>query len=261
MHSMTGRRAAIILALLGLLAWAAPASAITFGEPDGNRHPYVGGLVVQIDDEIIGLCTGTLVAERVFVTAAHCILGGLAFGAEPGSFGVIFDEVFAETSTIWWGDETVHPFAFSGGHNNVYDVAVLQLDANPGITPRALLPTAQLLDGLNLRAQRFEAVGYGAIRDDKRGGPHALGPGGRRMLVEQGYLSRTSSWLTLSMNPSTGNGGTCFGDSGGPHFLAGTRTIVSVTVTGDAVCRATDTTYRLDTAFARDFLDDFVAVP
>ena len=31
--------------------------------------------------------------------------------------------------------------------------------------------------------------------------------------------------------------------------------IVSVTVTGDAVCRATDTTYRIDTPWARDFLE------
>ena len=65
------------------------------------------------------------------------------------------------------------------------------------------------------------------------------------------------------MNPSTGSGGTCYGDSGGPHFLGGTSSnlIVSVTVTGDSVCKATDKTYRLDTATARGFLDDFVAVP
>jgi hypothetical protein len=37
--------------------------------------------------------------------------------------------------------------------------------------------------------------------------------------------------------------------------------IVSITVTGDAMCRATDKTYRLDTPAARDFLDDFVALP
>lgn len=261
MRSFTGRRVATILALLGLVTWTAPASAITFGEPDGNGHPYVGMLVIEVDDEILGICSGSLVANQVFVTAAHCILGGLAFGAEPGSFGVIFDEVPGEASTIWWGDETVHPLAFSGGRNNVFDIAVLELDASPGITPHAQLPTAQLVDGLNLRSQRFEAVGYGAIRDDKRGGPHALEAGSGRLVVEQGYLSSTSSWLTLSMNPSTGNGGTCFGDSGGPHLLAGTRTIVSLTVTGDRWCRATDATYRLDTPFAREFLDDFVTLP
>jgi hypothetical protein len=63
------------------------------------------------------------------------------------------------------------------------------------------------------------------------------------------------------MNPSTGSGGTCYGDSGGPHFLRDTSTIVSTTITGDAQCRATDTTYRLDTRSARNFLDDFVTLP
>jgi hypothetical protein len=37
--------------------------------------------------------------------------------------------------------------------------------------------------------------------------------------------------------------------------------IVSITITGDAWCRASDKTYRLDTASARDFLDDFVTLP
>lgn len=65
------------------------------------------------------------------------------------------------------------------------------------------------------------------------------------------------------MQPSTGDGGTCYGDSGGPHFLGGvdSNLIVSITVTGDAMCRATDKTYRIDTASARAFLDDFVSVP
>jgi hypothetical protein len=59
--------------------------------------------------------------------------------------------------------------------------------------------------------------------------------------------------------------GTCYGDSGGPHFVGAgaseTNMVVSVTVTGDAWCRATDKTYRLDTASARDFLGDFVVLP
>jgi secreted trypsin-like serine protease len=71
------------------------------------------------------------------------------------------------------------------------------------------------------------------------------------------------AWLLLSMNPSTGSGGTCYGDSGGPHFLGGvdSNLIVSITITGDAWCRATDKTYRLDTPAARAFLDDFVRLP
>jgi secreted trypsin-like serine protease len=68
--------------------------------------------------------------------------------------------------------------------------------------------------------------------------------------------------MTLSQQPSTGDGGTCFGDSGGPHFLGGVSSnlIVSVTVTGDAMCRATDKTYRIDTPWSGDFLEQFQGV-
>jgi secreted trypsin-like serine protease len=65
------------------------------------------------------------------------------------------------------------------------------------------------------------------------------------------------------MNDAKGDGGTCYGDSGGPHFLGGVESnlIVSITVTGDAVCKATDKTYRMDIDSARDFLEDFVPLP
>jgi len=71
------------------------------------------------------------------------------------------------------------------------------------------------------------------------------------------------AWLNLAENPSIGSGGTCFGDSGGPHFLGGVESNleVALTVTGDAVCRATDKDYRLDTPTARDFLSGFVTLP
>jgi hypothetical protein len=76
-------------------------------------------------------------------------------------------------------------------------------------------------------------------------------------------LSLTDAWFTLSMNEATGNGGTCFGDSGGPHFLGGetSNLVVSLTVSGDAVCKATDKTYRVDTEPAREFLSQFVDLP
>jgi secreted trypsin-like serine protease len=63
------------------------------------------------------------------------------------------------------------------------------------------------------------------------------------------------------MNPSTGNGGTCYGDSGGPHLIAGTDVVVAVTTTGDSMCRATDVDYRLDTESARSYLAQFVDLP
>ncbi len=63
------------------------------------------------------------------------------------------------------------------------------------------------------------------------------------------------------MNPSTGSGGTCYGDSGGPHFLGSTNLVVSITVTGDRFCRSSDVTYRTDTASARAFLETSSTCP
>ena len=62
----------------------------------------------------------------------------------------------------------------------------------------------------------------------------------------------TKIWLKLTMNPLKGSGGTCFGDSGGPHFAGtGGQTypgkVVALTVGGDGACRSTDVDYRLDT--------------
>ena len=37
--------------------------------------------------------------------------------------------------------------------------------------------------------------------------------------------------------------------------------MVSLTVTGDVNCRATDVTYRLDNPSARNYLVDFVTLP
>ena len=58
------------------------------------------------------------------------------------------------------------------------------------------------------------------------------------------------------MNLATGNGGTCYGDSGGPHFLG--DVVVAVTVTGDAPCKATDKSYRVDTSEAHEFLAPYL---
>jgi hypothetical protein len=83
---------------------------------------------------------------------------------------------------------------------------------------------------------------------------------------DDGSFRTGAQELPGTYHPLKGSGGTWFGDSGGPHFLgtgAGTYpgTVVALTVSGDAACRSTDVDYRLDTASARAFLDDFVTLP
>jgi len=171
--------------------------------------------------------------------------------------------------TLLSGTRYIHPdwsFPSLGGNAaDPHDVAVIVLDAPVNMASYGQLPTAGLLDTIDKRTARFTTVGYGTVRDDKTGGFKSFELGTRRKMATQNELSLTKAWVEFSMNPSTGNGGTCYGDSGGPHFLGAgsseTRTVVSVTVTGDAPCRATDKTYRLDTPSARSFLDNFVTLP
>lgn len=257
------RRCLIVVATLAVtLVVAAPAGAITFGTVDTtNRFPHVGAVIAEYNEpgtkEV--LCSGTLISPTVFLTAGHCTAFLDSIGVQD--VWVTFDSSFDAASPLIHGTYHTHPLFGSGGQSNTFDLAVIVLDSPAsGIAP-ARMPTLNQISGMSLKQQRFTAVGYGTVRNDKTKGPHTLSFDGMRRYADQGFRSLTNAWLNLSMNPSTGSGGTCYGDSGGPHFLAGTNVVVSVTVTGDRFCRATDVTYRLDTPWARDFLAQYVAVP
>jgi secreted trypsin-like serine protease len=263
--------AAIALATAGLLAAAAPAQAITFGQPAGSRYPDVGSLVGTVDGTSYQWCTGTLIRPTVFLTASHCLagFGDVAFSV---TFASVIDAnrdgvVDASVPLIPAASIHTNPRYASGGENNTYDVAVVVLDArSPAYAaqhvaslPLASLPRLGLLDTKAARSATYTAVGYGTVRQAKQGGPKALSPGWRREYVHQTINSVRKSWVTFSGNVSTGNGGTCYGDSGGPHFLGSSNTVVALTVTGDRYCRATDTSYRLDTLDAQRFLAPYLS--
>jgi hypothetical protein len=104
-------------------------------------------------------------------------------------------------------------------------------------------------------------VGYGAYEVTNGPGGHTYLYNDVRMKTTGTLNSINPAWLRISMNESKGDGGTCYGDSGGPNFLGDSNVIASTTITGDAVCRATNVTYRLDTEPARAFLGQYVTLP
>lgn len=266
---------AVFTVLLSTFLAAGPASAIVYGELDGNGHPNVGSIVADFPDDdpdegLVQWCSGSLIAPTVFLTASHCTAALEAFGVEDAY--VTFAPVIDESAVLIPATPVTNPnyngFAGPGGAADPGDIAVMLLAWDPGVTP-VQLPPAGLLDQMaasrQLRTQRFTAVGYGAVRATRTGGFGSIQPNLERRVATQGFLALHTSWITLSMNEARGDGGTCYGDSGGPHFLGAeateTNIQISLTVTGDAVCKATDTTYRLDTPSAREFLDDFVTLP
>jgi len=246
------RRLIIAATMLALVAFGAPSSAITYGTSDGNGHPNVGGLVAPqaYADGTWIYCTGTLIAPRVFLTAAHC--------AEGDRVRVTFDAAYEEGDKIYEGTWHADPL-YNVAQNDPHDIAVVVLDSAPRIRP-ARLPAAGSLSKLPAN-QLFTSVGYGAYEVTNSPGGHQYLYNDVRMVATGTLNSITPAWLRISMNPSTGDGGTCYGDSGGPNFLGNTDVVAATTITGDAICRATNVDYRLDTPSARNFLDDYVTLP
>ena len=107
----------------------------------------------------------------------------------------------------------------------------------------------------------FVNVGYGTGNSPK--GPPAFPYDGVRKSSLSEFGSLRPTWLMLLMNThATGEGGDCYGDSGGPKFIQGDATTIYATVTtGDFVCRATTVDWRLDTPEARGFLGRYLTLP
>lgn len=253
------RRCLLTLAMLvsvlagGLLA-GSPATAITNGTFDGTGHPAVGGLVspTQYSDGTWIYCSGTLISPTVFLTAAHC-------GTEGERVAVTFDGDYEAGDRTYAGTFHADPL-YPGNQSDSHDIAVVVFDKPvKGITP-AELPEAGSLSTLP-STQRFTSVGYGAYEVTNGPGGHRYLYDDRRMVASGELNAINPTWLRISMNASTGDGGTCYGDSGGPNFLGTTDVIAAITITGDAVCRATNVDYRLDTESARAFLGQFVTLP
>jgi secreted trypsin-like serine protease len=260
------RRLATFLAICAAaIAIVVPLRAITDGEIDGNRHPAVVLLVMDINGQPAFRCSGTLISPTVLLTAGHC-------AGEPGEFSSM--RVFTE-SDVQNGNNN-YPF---GGPNSVeaamwsahplfteaqfflHDVGVVVLQK--GVKLKAgsygVLPSVGELDGLQPRASTiFTAVGYGlqqinpvfveAQRIRMFAQPHLV-------QIDTGFTGDFS--LLLSNNHATG--GTCFGDSGGPNFLGTSNVIAGVTSFGlNGTCGGTGGVFRLDKRDVLDFVKSFL---
>ncbi len=260
------RRAAVLAALLVLLT-SQHAAAITFGQPDGDLHPNVGAMIRLRSDGVFRiLCSGSLISPTVFLTASHCT----TFLERQGisDVWVTFDSKFTQQSKLLHGTMHSNPL-FNQAQSDTEDIAVIVLDKPvKNLTP-VQLPPAGLLDRMKadgtLNRALFTSVGYG-IQEPQPG------PGGitndfpmERWFAVGEFDALNNTWLRIAQTQATGDGGTCSGDSGGPQFLGGgageTKTQVSITITGDVFCFATNVTYRLDSPQARAFLGQFVTLP
>ena len=245
------------------LVAAGSALAITNGQRDGSAHSNVGAMMFQ-DPSAGGtlqvLCTGTLVAPQVFLTASHCT-DYLLNDLHITDVWVTFDTNSAVGPYIH-GTMEQNPAYNGKPAQNGNDIAAILLDSAPGgITP-ATLPPVGLFDQMKAdktltQSSAFTAVGYGDGNKLVGGGKPTFYYDGYRWNATSFFNSLQDSWLRLTQNASVGAGGTCFGDSGGPNFIGATDTIAAITISGDSACASTNVDLRVDTKSAQDFLAQF----
>jgi secreted trypsin-like serine protease len=257
----------VLALLLMLVVGVVPASAITWGEPD-TEHTNVGAMVVDWPGYgPFQVCSGTLIHERVFLTAGHCTVDWEDYGVE--TFWVNFDQDALNENTLLEVEAVIpHPDYYWGPQSNPHDVGVLILAGPVTDIEPADLPYEGFLD--DLRAEgllnqgkekaKFTVVGYGGTLDWP---PPDIYYEDQRQSAESEYRALLKAWLRISQNQATGDGGTCYGDSGGPAFWTdpetGVDTLVGITSWGDAQCVASGFNYRVDIPETLSFVADVIA--
>ena len=253
-----------------IVASSTKPQSIIGGEPTGSgSFNNVGAVLadlngdgrVQPADE--WFCSGSLISPTVFLTAAHC----LEFLPSDATVYVSFDpDMGARRVKLIAGTSFHYDPQYWANNADPHDIGVVILRAadTKGITPLQL-PPAGYLDAQNadggLKGKYFLNVGYGG--DATRTGSPTFTYDGVRKVSKSLFQNLEPSWLILNMNVSkTGEGGSCYGDSGSPKMLeSNPNMVVATVITGDIPCRATDKDYRMDTPSARAFLSQFVTLP
>lgn len=265
-----------VLAIGLLLSLVTTVSAITFGQPDGDGHPYVGTLVFEQPTGLYS-CTGTLLAPAVMLTAGHCTEEygeqnyntWVSFDPEISFPGVTnYDELIDYLNANWIkGTAIPHPqYDDFAQWPNTYDVGVVLLDEEVILDQYGALPEPGLLDtlvkGQGRKDRGFTAVGYGmqgyvpAFYMDE----WARYVGSVSLIEINSASNGDGQGAKFTNNPGRGNGsgGTCFGDSGGPVFHRDSNVIGAIVSWGITPCVGVDYQFRIDTKIAQDFINTYL---
>jgi hypothetical protein len=246
-------------------------------------------------------CSATMLSPTVIVTAGHCTFGvghngeSTTTGGGDGSGGndIWFDfseaahfdgfppssnydrdendlryqdrAAFLNASPFWHrGTSYPHP-QFDPDAFYVHDAGVVVLDEPIAMGKYGRIPTLDYLDRYQGEPHHlFEVVGYGLTKS----GPFTEEGGDTRLKgdvkLNTLHSSPPDTYVLLSNNPGVPHqGGTCFGDSGGPTFDdTNSNLVVAVTSFGfSETCSGVGGVYRLDQPDDLAFLASFGITP
>ncbi len=268
---------AIVLSLVMLLSIIGPASAVTDGELDGNGHPQVVLILMEVDGEPMYRCSGTMISPYLVLTAGHCTsnfpdgdYSGMRIFTESdvqGGIGITNNYpygggAFSIEAESW---ATLPGFESAPFYKNDVGIIVLEKPFYPGVYGK--LPAAGQFDAFKtkrgIQKVTFTSVGYGLQQSFPTAAAWKEHNVKTRMVAHPKLIQINAPGsvgdfsLLLSNNAKTG--GTCFGDSGGPNFLGNTNTIAGVTSFGmNGNCAGTGGVFRLDKQRVIDFVQPYL---
>ena len=282
-----------VLTLALLFSVVGVASAITDGEEDGEDHPHVVLLLMEVEDEPAYRCSATMLSPTVVLTAGHCTSNYPYVDSEGNYEGDYTGMRIFTDSDVENGDNN-YPYAgpnsieaaewyahpdYKEGPFYMHDVGIVILAEpyDPGVFGE--LPGENQFDNLPWPSGRrdktwFTSVGYGrqAIFSDEEqwhlesklvrmvANPFLL------QLNVEGITEGITGDYSLLLSNNHATGGTCFGDSGGPNFLGKgedeTNIVAGVTSFGmNQNCAGTGGVFRTDRADVLEFIGEYYTPP